>query len=133
MNKQKQEDLTFGDMNELEVLNILKNKYNTIRKLDKFHPMDYEAEECYIELKSRRNTHNKYITTMVGKNKIDYCRKQNKDAYFYFLFTDGLFYYKYDLNDNFQTTIGGRNDRGRNEYKLYYYIPVEKLIKFTIE
>jgi hypothetical protein len=67
---------------------------------------------------------------MIGKNKIDYAQKYNDNTYYFiFVFEDGIYYYKYNINDKLKSSIGGRNDRGTSEYKPYYYIPINYLIK----
>ena len=71
---------------------------------------------------------------MIGSNKIEYAMNSNKSVIFCFLFTDGLFYYKFDKNDVINKRLrigsGGRCDRNINEYKNdYFYIPIDLLIK----
>lgn len=129
----KNKDLKFGKKNENNTIDIF-NKFfgGTFNKtVDKWDPFDFlNKEECiYIELKTRRNTKNKYPTTMVGYNKIIDGLKHIENGfsvYFCFKFTDGLYYYKLPLdgglNDKCVKDIGGRCDRGRAEYKDYFYI-----------
>lgn len=117
----KQEDLLFDTIKRLDS-DLVKTGARAI--------FDYESEKTLVELKSRNNTYNKYPTTMVGYNKIQYANKLNKDTYFCFNFTDGLYYYKYNKNDKLDFGRGGRCDRGREEYKDYCYIPIEYLRKF---
>jgi hypothetical protein len=129
-----EKDIRFGLLKEEEIKLILKDHFemeNDLIKLSTFHPMDFISGNNYFEIKSRRFSHNKYKTTMVGKNKIEYAKKvcKDKNSFFIFVFEDGIYYYIYDINDNFLSTIGGRNDRGKDEYKLYYYIPINELIK----
>lgn len=129
-----EKDIQFGLLKEEEIKLILKDHFemeNDLIKLSTFHPMDFISGNNYFEIKSRRFNHNKYKSTMVGKNKIEYAKKVCKDktCFFIFVFEDGIYYYIYDINDNFLSTIGGRNDRGKDEYKLYYYIPLNELIK----
>ena len=66
---------------------------------------------------------------MIGKNKIDFGCHSEKDIYFVFKFTDGLFYYKYNCNDVLENGMGGRSDRGKQEYKPYVYIDINLLTK----
>lgn len=130
-------DISFGLGKEIQLENSIKTYFNFkhINKLSKFHCMDYNCENDYIELKSRRFNHNKYETTMIGINKIQFAQSnKDKNIYFLFAFDDGCYMYKFDSNDKFETTIGGRQDRGKKEYKLYYYIPITSLVKiFNIE
>lgn len=131
----KEVDEKFGFIKEDEYYNILKSFFdNTLQKVDnRYNLFDFIGEKCYIELKSRRNTHNKYPDTMIGCNKIEFAMNTDKTIIFCFLFTDGLFYYIFNKDDiinkklNFRT--GGRCDRNVNEYKDYCYIPISLLTK----
>jgi hypothetical protein len=126
---QKQLDLIYGEHNEQLAKQIIINHWelNNLIKLDKFHHMDFETDKYYFEIKSRRFRHTKYTSTMVGFDKIEYARKSEKEVFFIFMFTDGIYYYKYDEKDSFETCMGGRLDRGRREIRNYYYIPIDKL------
>ncbi len=133
-NIKKEQDLSFGSLNEDYIQDILCEHFKlpNLLKLDKFHPFDFHNSDSgdWFEVKSRRFNHNKYKTTMIGYNKVDYIRKYSmKNVYFIFIFEDGNYYYKYNPDDKFETSIGGRCDRGISEYKKYYYIPIDKLIK----
>lgn len=131
--KKREEDLIMGELNEEYIKDILCSHFKLpyITKTGFSSPMDFYCDDIYFEVKSRRNTHDKYYTTMVGYNKIQWIIENNiKDAYFVFVFTDGDYYYKYNPEDKFETGIGGRWDRGKVEKKLYYYIPTNKLTKF---
>lgn len=130
-----EKDVNYGLAKECEVKSILQSYFNVkLTKLSLFHPLDFmdETLTTFFEIKSRRLNHDKYNTMMIGKNKIEYIEKNyktNNSYYFIFVCVDGIFYYKYDKEDKLKVSIGGRNDRGKNEYKHYYYIPVNKLIK----
>jgi hypothetical protein len=122
-----------GDEAEEAVKPIIESYFNVkLKKTDTYHIFDFIDEaKVYYELKARLNKYNRYPTTMVGANKINVLRSVNKIGYFIFLFTDGLYYYKYD-KDNKDPLIfeeGGRKDRGKEELKLYCYIPIELLIR----
>lgn len=131
----KLNDLNYGVAKEIELLEKIKNKFSSSLELvvDRYFVFDYECEECYVELKSRRNTYDKYTDTMVGKNKLDYAEHANRAVYFCFNFTDGLYYWKFNPDDiennNVTFKVGGRCDRGRNEYKDYAYIKTSILKK----
>ena len=77
MNIIKKNDLNFGYLKEEEALETIQNKFsNSLQKVkNKYFVFDYSCDSCYVELKSRRNTHDKYPDTMVGKNKIDFAKK----------------------------------------------------------
>ena len=130
----KQIDIKFGLQAENDLYDILKEKFdkNLVRSTDKYSRYDYYSDSCIVELKTRRNTKDKYPTTMIGLNKFDDClRDCSKDYYFVFNFTDGVWYWKFDKDeyDEFEKRIGGRNDRGYDESSMYLYIPVNMLIK----
>lgn len=136
-----EKDVNYGLLKEEEIKIILENYFKNLstncekfKKLSIFHPMDFSFGNYYFEIKSRRCKYNKYKTTMIGFNKIQYANKvyNNKYTIFIFVFEDGIFYYKYNKDDNFETSIGGRTDRGIDEIKLYYYIPIEKLIQINL-
>jgi hypothetical protein len=131
MNK-KQEDLKMGKLNEDYIKDVISDyfKIPKLSKTDAYHPMDFYFDDTYFEVKSRNNNYNTYPTTMIGYNKIEWIKKQNiNDAYFIFVFTDGDYFYKYNPDEKLECSIGGRCDRGKREYKKYYYIPIDKLIK----
>ena len=131
------DDYKFGLDKELEYYEILKNKFDSSleKVLYKYSLFDYSGTNCFIELKSRRNEHNKYKDTMIGCNKLLFARNCNKDFYFVFVFTDGFFYYKFKKEDYdtgiIRSAYGGRNDRGIDEKKPYCYIPTKLLIKIN--
>ena len=134
MNK-KESDIFMGQLNEDYIKDVICSHFDfkSMLKLDLFHPMDFHSNNKYFEIKSRRFNHNKYETTMVGKNKIEWVREnyiEGIDFYFVFVFEDGDYFYKYNPEDEFKTGLGGRCDRGRDEIKLYYYIPINKMTKF---
>ncbi len=91
-----QNDLKFGLDKEQSVLEKLRLVFNdpTIEKTaGKFCSWDFESKGtgCKWELKSRRNTKDKYPTTIIPVHK-----GKDGDIYFCFGFTDGLYYIKYD-------------------------------------
>lgn len=131
MNLIKQNDLKKGQISENKVYELL--KHLDIKKTKPFHTFDFKNKHCYFEVKSRNNDYNKYPATMVGYNKIKMA-ENNYDKYkfiFIFDFYDGIYYYQFSKNDNLKPNIGGRNDRGYNEYNDYVYIPIEKLKPLT--
>jgi len=135
----KLNDLNFGIKKEFDNFKLIQDKFSNNLEMtsNKYFVFDYVCDECYVELKSRRNTHNKYPDTMVGKNKIDYAEKSDRPVYFCFGFTDGLYFWKYNKEDiengNVEFRVGGRSDRGRYEYKDYAYIKTHILEKIDLE
>ena len=81
----KYSDLVFGKLKEVEIKEILEGFFNTkLNTSSKYNLIDFYNDEIYIELKSRINTYQKYNTTIIGSNKIDYVKTLNKKCYFLF-------------------------------------------------
>lgn len=125
-NIQYQNDLTFGLGAEIEIKNILEEKFGELNQLDKYHPFDFENDNYLIELKSRRINHNQYPTAMVNLSKIQRTSNSNKNRIIVFNYRDGIYYW--NVNDNYTIGIGGRNDRGLDEYSEMAYIKHTDLI-----
>ena len=62
---------------------------------------------------------------MIGLNKIEKAKKAKKDIYFIMDMEDGLFSYKFSIDDELNYRSGGRRDRKVNEFKPYCYIPMK--------
>ena len=129
-------DFNYGTEQEQLLWRTLVNKFGECKKIKgKYAIYDFEGENFFVELKSRRSNYNQYPTTMVGQNKIDKAEvtvKTGADVYFCFNFLDGLYYWKYNKQETLDKVMflkGGRFDRGRPELKDYCYIPIELLTK----
>ena len=130
-------DYNFGKLNEIKLLNTLQTFFNDseIESLDNYNSFDFKGRNKFIELKSRNNTYDKYPTTMIGCNKLNDARNYdnlNFDVYFVFNFIDGIYYWKFTPENKLVKQKGGRVDRGKNEIKDYYYIPITNLSKLVI-
>jgi hypothetical protein len=102
----------------------------TLKKTTKkFSTFDYNSDNIIIELKKRNFDFGKYEDYMIGLNKIKRAQKAKKDIYFIMLFDNGMYSYKYDINDKLNYRISGRRDRGFNEFKEYAFIPKELFTK----
>lgn len=95
-----------------------------------YSKFDYEFEDGYIELKSRRINSNQYETTLLNIKKLenmDNDKYKNKILYILFNFIDGLYYIKYSKKRfekfNKKTVIV----RHKNEVVINYEIPLNKL------
>ena len=136
MFKKTYTDYLVGIEKETQFLPVAKKYFNdeSIYKLDKHNIFDFQGDNKFIELKSRNNEKNKYLTTMIGLNKLIKASELEEDVYFFFWFTDGIYYWKYDKNNNFEIKKGycSRKDRGRNEINDYAFIPVNILQKIII-
>ena len=133
----KEQNLILGETMEINMKPLIEKHLDCkLKFMRKFHIFDYISidKKIFVELKSRNNTSYKYPSTMVGYNKIIRGKKYMKmgyDVYFYFKFTDGLFYYKMNnkTKKECEIKIGGRCDRGYDEYKKYCFIPMNKIKK----
>lgn len=116
-----------------------------LRKLDKYHTMDWVEEEMnenpwWIEQKARKVSYefvrsnyryNGKPTALIGKNKIDYMKKI-ENGIVLFDFTDKLMYWRYD-EDEYKTfdveerfLRGGRSDVVDTPHAVVH-IPLERL------
>ena len=119
-------DLQFGKNKELEIKEMLECYFSTTLQISsKYGLMDFFNDDIYIELKSRRNTYNKYNTTIIGSNKIDYVKTLNKKSYFVFFFIDGLFLIEYSDNifNSFDICEQYIFRDNKKELKINYHIP----------
>jgi len=125
------QDYYFGLDQEEKVLPIIRNFFNRdIQKsINKFERFDYSDEKYKYELKSRNNTYNKYLTTLICADKI------SKNSIFLFNFLDGLYYIKYRKSkfNKFEKKLFVRNKRYDydDKEKDYIYIPIEYLKKIN--
>lgn len=128
-----------GMRNERKVLAYLNKKYGNFRHTKRYDLFDFSGTsfkdvEYTIELKSRNVPFNQYPTTMVGHNKVKICENDitKKKYRFLFLFTDGLYCWKYN-RDQYKIDNGGRCDRGKNEIKRYCFIDTKYLKLISTE
>jgi hypothetical protein len=131
---QLQDDIKYGLSYENKLFDSIQKKYPNIKKTGFYYFVDYESDDCIIELKSRRCTSMQYSTTMMPRNKIDKMVNYGKKAILIFNFTDCVKYLQLseEIVDKFECGMGGRRDRLYKEYKEYYYIPIELLKTFDI-
>lgn len=129
------EDLKFGETAEISLNDKLNTYFNcSLTQTPQKHIFDFinKEKKVIIEVKTRKNTKHKYNDTMVGYNKVleaNNLVKEGWDVYFVFNFTDLLTYYHYETENPSWIRQGGRDDRGKKEWKpKYYYVPVIHLI-----
>ena len=130
-------DLAFGTSNETNVLETLQTFFQqTLQRQGGYSVMDYTnpTRTLFVELKTRRIRHNQYPTAIIGRNKVQFCNDPNKEYYFVFCYTDGLYYIKYekDLFDSFEVSDYTRGERTdcENRVQEVVYIPHEHLTRF---
>lgn len=127
-------DLNFGKLKEVEIKEILETYFNIkLNTSNKYNLIDFYNDDIYIELKSRRNTYEKYNTTIIGSNKIDYIKTLNKKCLFVFNFTNGLYYIEYsNIFDSFDINEEIIFRDNKKELKINYHIPIEFLKKIDV-
>ena len=126
----KAHDKCMGDLHEDLVKDFYESKYGiTLVKTPEDHPMDFESNGCFYEVKSRNCFSHTYPTTMIGTNKLNFARGSRRKVFFIFCFKDGIFCYEFNKDHIFPSKEGGRNDRGEPEYRNYSYILMEYLKK----
>ena len=130
----KYTDLVFGKLKENEIKEILEQYFNTtLQTTSKYNLIDFQNEDLYIELKSRRNTYSKFDTTIIGSNKIDYAKSLNKKVIFVFNFIDGLYYIEYSpLFDSFDLCEQYILRDNKKELKTNYHIPINLLKRINV-
>jgi hypothetical protein len=132
-------DREMGQKNEHATLPILSAFFKTDLKKEenKYSINDFmnEAKTISIELKSRRIPHNKFPTSIIGYNKIKYCTNPDIKYYFAWVYSDGIYYIKYDKDEFSKYRIqkdfqrGFRYDVNKIEFSSVVHIPYEKLQK----
>ena len=136
MYSRKQKDIAYGTNNEIKCLPDVQRFMNdpTIHRVkNSFSEFDYEGNNIFLELKSRRCNYSTYLTTMIGHNKIITASESkipNAKYYFFFHFLDkGLHYIEYNeqLFSKFAVYDSGRKDRGKKEYRNHCFIPTHLL------
>jgi len=128
-------DYSFGIKNEDKVLKQLNDYFEDgliSKAKDKFSKYDFEGNLFIYELKSRNNNYNAYPTTLIPADKII----KGKNQIFLFDFKDGLFYIHYTKKEFKQFKLEEFCRNKRTDYNdkknLYYFIPIENLIKINI-
>jgi hypothetical protein len=136
-------DYAMGKRNEKKLIKYLnkdEEKYFLVKNL--FAYMDFKEYGNFNfmgELKSRNIHKDKHETAIIGKEKIGEAIKshylQDEKTYrFYYLYTDGLYMYDFDIEDIHSGKIfldwWYRNNRGKEEKKKVFYIHRD-LLKFV--
>jgi hypothetical protein len=120
--------------NESGVFTLLSKKYNcavetcpTLSSIDGYLLNADGSRAIAVEIKTRRNPHDRYPTYMLSANKHEnlvYITKQESiPALLVVNFTDGVYATK--IKDEYTTGMGGRYDRGNpNDMESCVYIPM---------
>jgi len=126
------QDYTQGIQGENDIHSVLEEAFDC--KLSKTtiptHNMDYEGENCWIEVKTRFGVaSNTYPTMLISDSKIKFALLADKPVYFIFNLTDGIFYCKFDkeLFETYEKAGVCRWDRDEKRSANHYHIPVSDL------
>jgi hypothetical protein len=124
------------DYDDSESVKEVKNQFDSrycinLLLTPKYHEFDLKDREnkVVVEVKRRGLEHDTLNSTIMGYNKLIKAKqyiKRGYTVYFAFLFTDGLYYYKYDGRD-YPKRQWARTDRGKTELKDYFFIHVDDL------
>jgi hypothetical protein len=133
-------DLSFGMNNQKDIINELDLFFDTsFTEQSRFSLFDFidKNNTIYVELKTRRITRNQYPTTLMGKNKIEFCNDPSKKYYFVFSYIDGMYYIEYDKKvfDKFECSKYKRSERTGiyDGEKETVFIPTNLLKPFKIK
>jgi hypothetical protein len=122
-----QNDYIYGTEKQKDVLPKIQNYFKRIIKEnpEQYAKFDFEDESYNYELKSRKNTLNKYPDTMITLNK---CNADNKGLILLFNFTDTLAYIEYD-KELFKTFRTQNFSRAQQQWdmKEHIFIPINLL------
>ena len=120
-------DYIFGSENQKLVLpQIIEHfKRNIKENEERYAKYDFEDDLFNYELKTRKNTLNKYPDTMITMNKL---KKGKKGLILLFSFTDHLAYIEYEpeLFKTFRTSNFSRAQIEEDK-KMHIYIPIQHL------
>lgn len=124
-------DYKFGTAQENLVLPKLRDffKRKIERSNDPFCKFDFYDEEYNYEMKSRKNTYNKYPTTMITEDKIS----NEKKLILLFNFLDGLYFIEYDKEkfDKYERQMFSRANEEWNK-KQHLYIDIKDLTPIIV-
>ena len=126
-----------GRDNEQKLKPILEKYFETkLEDMGRYSKMDFVdiLKKLYIEIKGRNISKDKYLTTLLNYEKIEYANKllaedKERKIYFVFSFTDGVYFIKYD--EYLFSTFNKKNFylQARNCMVFNYEVPLDKLIK----
>ena len=129
MNKQKVKDLEFGFQSEDKLFDFFKEHIGDCCKTPKFAIFDYEGDDFFIELKTRRINSKKYNSTFMNLNKLIEAERNNKKVIFVFSYTDKNLYWEFS-KDEYSLGKMKRWDRGKLEIFNGGYINHKYLKEF---
>ena len=130
-------DYVFGRASEDANRTVLENHLSTTLYSQARHDLfDYvdNNSTVYVELKTRRIPHNQYATAIIGENKVNACTDPEKQYWFAYRYTDGLYIIKYNktLFDTFERNeefVRGRRPDSTNNASRVVMIPTSLLTR----
>lgn len=131
-------DYAFGSASEKSVLPTLNAYFNSdLLYRGGNSTFDYDnGSNLFVELKTRRITHDQYPTAIIGANKVDSASKHPEHTYwFVYQYADGLYGVKYDkdLFATFERRSYSRGDRPdfHNRPQECVFLPHKHLTKLA--
>jgi hypothetical protein len=132
------QDYKAGINSESEIMSALEEAFDTkLYKTSKFHRMDFEGDNVWIEVKTRFGVSSTtYDTMLIPESKVIFALEATKPVYFVFALTDGIFYCKFDKEkfSSYKHQDVCRSDRGEQVAVRHLHIPCSDLdwcIKYT--
>jgi len=133
------EDYSFGVDQEKKTLGLIE-KHLSVKLFARggYATMDFDdGKNLYVELKSRKIRHDKFPTTLIGANKVQFAEQSpSRECWFCWNYTDGVYALKYnkELFDTFEQQHDFcRGDRPDivNKPQHVYWIPHKHLTKLA--
>ena len=125
------EDYTAGINSESEIVSALEEAFDTkLYKTTKFHRMDFEGDNVWIEVKTRFGvSSDTYPTMLIPESKIIFALTATKPVYFVFALTDGIFYSQFNKDKfaQYRQERVCRFDRGEEVAVRHLHIPCSDL------
>ena len=139
-------DLDWGLKKEEEVIKeftrVYKSKFGEFKKLglyDHFdycaHSLDGKRKSCFVEIKSRRNTHDKYEETIIPASKVKKALiliEHGQKVFLVVNFTDGTYYVDLE-RATMRFNWNARTDRGAIERGHYAFLPIKQFKRIKDE
>ena len=129
MHSQQKKDLEFGFNEEEKLFKFFNEKIGKCKKTPEYFIFDYEGDNFFIELKSRRIKSNKYNTTFMNLNKLIEAERNDKKVIFVFNYLDKILYWEFQKNQFYLGKMK-RYDRGKLEIFNGGYINHKYLKEF---
>lgn len=133
-------DLKWGLKEEPKVMRALETifpNWPPFKKLGKYDHFDFCSWTkdccCFVEIKSRRNTHDAYEETIIPSTKIRKALELislGHKAVLAIQFTDGIYFVDLE-NALIRFGFNARTDRGAVELNHYAFIPVHQFERIT--